>query len=129
MNELVADLEKQVQAGLAAFEGGRPEEAQRLFETVLTIDGSHVIALKTMATLYLNMGHFAEAEPLALKALLFGGPQPKPLLQVAEIAIQQSRWAHARVILNRFQSTGCTDALLLKRAAELAQLVLDSSSG
>ena len=76
MNDLVYDLEKQAQAGIAAHEAGRMDEAKSILETVLTIDGSHVAALQALGKLHLNAGEYSVAELLVLKALLFGGPQP-----------------------------------------------------
>ena len=127
MNDLINELENQAQAGIAAYGNGQVEEAETILNDVITIDGSHVGALQTLGTIHFARGDYAGAEIYVLKALVFGGSEASLCLDAAEIAIKDGRFVHARVFMNRFQGTDCTEAMQRQRAAEIAEILLEAS--
>ncbi len=127
MSDLINELEAQAQAGIAAYANGQVEEAETILKDVMGIDGSHVGALRTLGAIHFARGDHTGAEIYVLKALLFGGPEAALFLDAAEIAIQDERFVHARVFMNRFQGAESTEATLRQRAAEIAETLLEAS--
>ncbi len=126
MNQLISDLETQAKAGINAFDEGQTEKAESILMAVLSIDGSHIGALRTLGTIHLQRQQFAAAELFVLKALLFGGPEPTLCLDAAQIAIEDNRFAHARVFMTRFHETNCTGVEQRQRAGKLAETLLEA---
>jgi thioredoxin-like negative regulator of GroEL len=120
----VSDTDLFYQKALACHRSGRLAQAQRFYRGVLETDANHRQAMFNLAAVYIEEGHFNQAQPL-LKRLEKVSPRPKGvLLNLAITAIGIGTPQVALDELNRAEAA--EDALPWQihfhRAVALAQL-------
>lgn len=84
-----------INLGIAAYRGGRPDEAAARFREALDCDPLSVPALQNLALLELEAGRNAEAEPLVERALALEPSSPSALRLLVRLRERQGRLVEA----------------------------------
>ncbi len=93
--------ETEIREAVRLHQGGRLEEAARLFRRWLPFQPAHPLLLTGLGTLELQRGNLAEGITLLTRSLAVQPAQPRVASHLGVALARQGRWAEAREALHR----------------------------
>jgi carbonic anhydrase/acetyltransferase-like protein (isoleucine patch superfamily) len=100
------DIEADLERGEALFVDGHFDEAERVFQRIISVKPNHCEALNNLAVIKHKRGLVEEAVNLLLQALEVNGKYPEALSNLAGIYESEGRWEEAGKILLTSVQTG-----------------------
>ncbi|MBE0556605.1 MAG: tetratricopeptide repeat protein [Proteobacteria bacterium] len=109
------DIEANIERGEALFSDGLFDEAESVFQRILSVKPDHYEALNNLAVIKHRRGFVEDAEKLLLRSLEVNGKYQEALSNLAEIYESGGRWEEADRVSQKAIPNGSPSSELFSR--------------